>query len=225
MAKAVAANVRPESFVNLGIGYSILNVSAELRPRELSGSAAPPRIAAEPRPYGSATLGSQALGGALCTTSLAVAGITNKSLSTLMTGLLGGANYSMKQASNDLAPASGQRADHSHPGPQPLPPHRRRPRVRELLHQTARPPAAPMLAADQPHHRYEWPCAPSTFTSHNLSSVPLNVLATKIRYAASGTAPESGCPAGSFGSPGCAHRRGRRLGRWPMISAFATGTC
>ena len=45
----------------------------------------------------------QALAGALCTTSLAVAGITNKSLRALMTGLLGGANYSMNQASYDLA--------------------------------------------------------------------------------------------------------------------------
>jgi hypothetical protein len=39
----------------------------------------------------------------LCTTSLAVAGITNKSLRVLMAGLLGGANYSMNQASYDLA--------------------------------------------------------------------------------------------------------------------------
>jgi hypothetical protein len=45
----------------------------------------------------------QALAGALCTTSLAVAGITNKSLRALMAGLLGGANYSMNQASYDLA--------------------------------------------------------------------------------------------------------------------------
>ena len=34
---------------------------------------------------------------------LAVTGITNKSLRALMTGLLGGANYSMNQASYDLA--------------------------------------------------------------------------------------------------------------------------
>ena len=45
----------------------------------------------------------QALAGALCTTSLAVTGITNKSLRALMTGLQGGANYSMNQASYDLA--------------------------------------------------------------------------------------------------------------------------
>ena len=45
----------------------------------------------------------QALAGALCTTVLAVTGITNKSLRALMTGLLGGANYSMNQASYDLA--------------------------------------------------------------------------------------------------------------------------
>src|SRR4029077_20353404 len=45
----------------------------------------------------------QALAGALCTTALAVTGITNKSLRALMTGLLGGATYSMNQASYDLA--------------------------------------------------------------------------------------------------------------------------
>src|SRR5881398_1903264 len=45
----------------------------------------------------------QALAGALCTSLLAVTGITNKSLRALMPGLLGGANYSMNQASYDLA--------------------------------------------------------------------------------------------------------------------------
>jgi hypothetical protein len=45
----------------------------------------------------------QALAGALCTSLLAVTGITNKSLRALMTGLLGCANYSMNQASYDLA--------------------------------------------------------------------------------------------------------------------------
>jgi hypothetical protein len=45
----------------------------------------------------------QALAGALCTTALAVTGITNKSLRALMTGLLGAATYSMNQASYDLA--------------------------------------------------------------------------------------------------------------------------
>jgi predicted transcriptional regulator len=45
----------------------------------------------------------QALAGALCTSVLAVTGITNKSLRALMTGLLGGANYSTNQASYDLA--------------------------------------------------------------------------------------------------------------------------
>jgi hypothetical protein len=49
----------------------------------------------------------QALAGALCTTLLAVTGVTNKSLRALMTGLLGGANYSMNQASYDLARLRG----------------------------------------------------------------------------------------------------------------------
>ncbi|HTF54816.1 MAG TPA: hypothetical protein VK735_45865 [Pseudonocardia sp.] len=43
----------------------------------------------------------QALAGALCTTLLAVTGITNKSLRALMTGLLGHP-YSMNRASYDL---------------------------------------------------------------------------------------------------------------------------
>jgi hypothetical protein len=41
--------------------------------------------------------------GALCNNVLAVTGITNKSLRALMPGLLGGATYSMNQASYDLA--------------------------------------------------------------------------------------------------------------------------
>jgi hypothetical protein len=45
----------------------------------------------------------QALAGALCTSVFAVAGITNKSLRALMTGLLGATTYSMNQASYDLA--------------------------------------------------------------------------------------------------------------------------
>src|SRR5271166_2297882 len=45
----------------------------------------------------------QALAGALCTTLLAVTGITNKSLRALMTGLLGGIDYTTNQASYDLA--------------------------------------------------------------------------------------------------------------------------
>jgi hypothetical protein len=56
-----------------------------------------------PRPCGSATPRVQALAGASCTGVPAVTGITNKSLRALMTGLLGGANYSMNQASYDLA--------------------------------------------------------------------------------------------------------------------------
>ena len=45
----------------------------------------------------------QALAGALCTTMLAVTGITNKSLRALMTELLDGIDYSTNQASYDLA--------------------------------------------------------------------------------------------------------------------------
>jgi hypothetical protein len=45
----------------------------------------------------------QALAGALCTTMLAVTGITNKSLRALMTGLLDGIDYTTNRASYDLA--------------------------------------------------------------------------------------------------------------------------
>ena len=45
----------------------------------------------------------QALAGALCTSVLAVTGITNKSLRALMTGLLGRIDYTTNQASYDLA--------------------------------------------------------------------------------------------------------------------------
>ena len=83
----------------------------------------------------------QALAGALCTSVLAVTGITNKSLRALMTGLLGGADYTMNQASYDLARLR-QRADHPHPRQEPLPAHRRRAAVCDLLHQTARPATA-----------------------------------------------------------------------------------
>ena len=45
----------------------------------------------------------QALAGALCTSVLAVTGITNKSLRALMTGLLDSTDYTTNQASYDLA--------------------------------------------------------------------------------------------------------------------------
>jgi hypothetical protein len=72
---------------------------------------------------------------------LAVTGITNKSLRALMTGLLGGTNYTMNQASYDLARlrTNGLITRES------LPPDQRRTPIRDLLHlhQTARPPVAP----------------------------------------------------------------------------------
>ncbi len=49
----------------------------------------------------------QALAGALCTSVLAVTGITNKSLRALMTGLLGGTYYSMNQAQATIWPGCG----------------------------------------------------------------------------------------------------------------------
>ena len=110
----------------------------------------------------------QALAGALCTSVLAVTGITNKSLRALMTGLLGGANYTMNQASYDLARLRVNGLITRIPGQQPLPAHRRRAAVRDLLHQSPRPAAAPPARrrpAARPTADYEKHCTPSTFTS------------------------------------------------------------
>ena len=47
---------------------------------------------------------------------LTVAGITNKSLRALMTGLLGGADYAMNQASYDLARLRATASSSAFPG-------------------------------------------------------------------------------------------------------------
>ena len=83
----------------------------------------------------------QALAGALCITPSAVTGITNKSLRALMTGLLGGAHYTMNQASYDLGRLRVNGLITRVPGPQPVPAHRRRAAVCDFLHQTPRPAA------------------------------------------------------------------------------------
>ena len=115
----------------------------------------------------------QALAGALCTSVLAVTGITNKSLRALMTGLLGGADLHHEPGQLRPGPAARQRAHHPHPGQEPLPAHRRRPAVRDLLHQTARPTATPparrrpatrpaTIAKGIAHHRHSHHTKPST---------------------------------------------------------------
>ena len=103
---------------------------------------------------------------ALCTTMLAVTGITNKSLRALMTGLLDGIDTAQRSQLRPGA-AAGQRADQPHPGP-----HRYRLTDDGLrfaifytkVHDRV---LRPLLAPDQPqvHHRYEKHYAPSTFTS------------------------------------------------------------
>ena len=83
----------------------------------------------------------QALAGVLCTSVLAVTGITNKSLRALMTGLLGGTDYTMNQASYDLARLARNRLI-TQSRQESVPAHRRRAAVCDLLHQAARPTAA-----------------------------------------------------------------------------------
>jgi hypothetical protein len=93
---------------------------------------------------------------------------------TLMTGLVGGANYSMNQASYDLARLGINGLITRIPG-------RNRyrlthdglafaifyPKVHDRL-------LRPLLAADEPPapRRYEKRCTPLTFTSHNASRMP-----------------------------------------------------
>ena len=92
----------------------------------------------------------QALAGALCTSVFAVTGITNKSLRALMTGLLGGAPYTMNQASYDLSRLRRQRAHHPHPGPQPLPLTRDGLRFALFYTKLHNRLLRPLLATDQP---------------------------------------------------------------------------
>src|ERR1700682_1798172 len=207
-ARAGAVNRRLLDTERVGQGCVLASPAFEriARPtRTEDGRRAPALRFGDPRVH--------ALAGAMCTSVLAVTGITNKSLRALMTGLLGGAK--LLDESGQLRPgaASGQRADHPHPGPKPLPPHQRRPRIRDLLHQGPRPraasPARRRPAASSTtytkspaHHRH------SHHTTHRQRQAAphsslklkttLNVLATKVRYAASGTAPGSGGPSGSF---------------------------
>ena len=116
----------------------------------------------------------QALAGALCTSVLAVTGITNKSLRALMTGLLGGIDYTMNRASYDLARLRVNGLITRVPGK-----NRYRltrdvlrfaifyTKIRDRL-------LRPLLAADQPPapRSYEKPCTPSTFTSQKPSTTP-----------------------------------------------------
>ncbi len=109
----------------------------------------------------------QALAGALCTTMLAVTGITNKSLRALMTGLLDGIDYSTNQASYDLARLRVNGLISRIPG-------RNRYRLTDdglrfaifytKVHDRV---LRPLLAPTNRklHHRYEKHYAPSTFTS------------------------------------------------------------
>ena len=99
------------------------------------------------------------------------------------------------------------------PRPQPLPTHRRRPRVRDLLHQGPQPRAA---TADghrptEPHHRCAPPCAPSTHTStpdlprHDFRRRPPDTL----------TKCQSPSDQGSLG--------GRGRGTWACMPSQASG--
>jgi hypothetical protein len=77
------------------------------------------------------------LAGALSVGLLAVTGITNKSLRALMTGLLGDRpdGYGMNPAGYDLTRLRRNGLIVRVEGRNPLPTHRRRPRLRDLLQQ------------------------------------------------------------------------------------------
>ncbi|GBE68242.1 hypothetical protein MFM001_47040 [Mycobacterium sp. MFM001] len=122
----------------------------------------------------------QALAGALCTSVLAVTGITNKSLRALMTGLLGGTTYTMNQASYDLARLARNGLITRVPG-------KNRYRLNSDGQRFATGSGSrsftpnSMIACygrswppiSQPrHHHYEKRCTPSTFTSQKPSTTP-----------------------------------------------------
>ena len=113
-----------------------------------------------------------ALAGALAASVHAVTGqVTNKSLRALVTTQLGAP---LHQQPDELRPAppAPQRPDRTASGPPTLPPHPRRTAFRRVLHQAPQPPATPAQPpiSRQPRHRYERPCAPSTFTSQKPST-------------------------------------------------------
>jgi hypothetical protein len=157
---------------------SILNVSvtaAALRVQPLSGSRGPPspRMARGPRPEGSATLGVQALAGALCTSVLAVTRHHEQEPARLDDRPA--QRYRLHHEPGQLTgPAAPQRAHRSSPRQEPLQAHQRRAEVRHLLHQTPRPAVAPLLAADQPPAPLPMRKALRTIdiTSQNASTTP-----------------------------------------------------
>jgi hypothetical protein len=83
----------------------------------------------------------QAMAGALCTSVLAVTGITNKSLRALMTRPARRDDLHQKPGQLRPGSATRQRAYRPHPEQESLPAHQRRPAVCDLLHQTPRPAA------------------------------------------------------------------------------------
>ena len=138
----------------------------------------------------------QALAGALCTSVLAVTGITNKSLRALMTGLLGGTTYTMNQATYDLARLRINGLITRVPDKNRYRLTSRRTAVRNLLHQSPRP-AATAPAGRRPaassttdtksvaEHRYSHQRNYRTGTFPAERSLKLKtalkVLATKVR--------------------------------------------
>jgi hypothetical protein len=115
----------------------------------------------------------QALAGALCTSVLAVTGITNKSLRALMTRPARRDDLHQKPGQLRPGSATRQRAYRPHPEQESLPAHQRRPAVCDLLHQTPRPPATTptrhrpathpaAVAKGVAHHRHSHHKKPST---------------------------------------------------------------
>ncbi len=142
-----------------------------MRVQPLSGSHSPPspRMAGGPRPCGSATL-VQALAGALCTSVLAVTGITNKSLRALMTGCSAAPTTPPTRPATTW-PGYGQRlitripAEIATASPEGLAFAIFYTKLHDRLLRPCSPPTA-----HQHHHHCERHCTPSIFTSQKPST-------------------------------------------------------
>ena len=179
----------------------------------------------------------QALAGALCQTVGAVTGITNKSLRTLMTGLLG-APYSMAQASYDLARLSrnGLITRRAHANTYDLTPEglafaifytKVHDRVLAPLFAAGQPQAPPSLRAAltaiQHHIDNRLTGSKAARGSLTNSAQPSESQTQRVATLRPGLRPEGVAPSGQSG---WRERRGSpTVSGWPMTSLSGTGTC